>query len=54
MPIYGYMLPNLSLMPNLYEVQLVYNNNVAWSLHEALRYHIIVIHNNYSLHSSSL
>ena len=28
-PIYGYMLPNLSLSPNLHNVQSVYNNNVA-------------------------
>ena len=29
MPIYGYMLPNLSPSPNLYKIQSVYNNNVA-------------------------
>ena len=28
MPMYGYMLPNLSPSPNLYKVQSVYNNNV--------------------------
>ena len=28
-PVYGYMLPNLSLSPNLYKVQSVYNNNVT-------------------------
>ena len=28
-PIYGYVLPNLSLSPNLYKVQSVYNSNVA-------------------------
>ena len=38
MPIYGYMLSNLSPSPNLYKVQSVYNNNVAsWSLHRELR-----------------
>ena len=29
-PMYGYMLPNLSPRPNLYKVQSVYNNNVAY------------------------
>ena len=29
MPVYGYMLLNLSPSPNLYKVQSVYNNNVA-------------------------
>ena len=28
-PMYGYMLPNLSPIPNLYKVQSVYNNYVA-------------------------
>ena len=30
MPVYGYTLPNLSRSPNLYKVQSVYNNNVAF------------------------
>ena len=29
MPIYGYMLPNLSPRPNLHKVQSAYNNNVV-------------------------
>ena len=29
MPMYGYMLPNLSPSPNLYKVQRFYNYNVA-------------------------
>ena len=41
MPIYGYMLPNLSLSPNLFKVKSVYNNNVV--LHEELSSFSIVI-----------
>ena len=40
-PIYGYMLPNMSPSPNTYNVQSVYNNNVALcSLHEFSDIHV--------------